>query len=134
MNSYTTFMVIPASDHEALDRLNKCDECCRVRGCSSCGPCRHHDIADAGHVSLAQAEQVLGAIAAKYGIEDTRANDLFLTSWEHEELEPGSWGIAWEGGPEDWAFTVAGGDGNGVSVPGVHIEVYANWLITVHPA
>lgn len=127
--SYTSYMVIPETDHSALAQFGKTSTSCRVAGCSKRKSVCKHNKAGKGRVSLAQAEQVLAAVREQWKAEQGWYHeDMFLTSHEHEELEDGSWGLAWEGGPEDWSWSVEH------KVPGVFVEAQYSWLVAVHPS
>lgn len=126
MNRYTDYMVVP---DEARIGHGKDKGDCPVNFChNKATRCTKHRNTKDG-VTQEKALEVLKEIAEKHGIkvEDAIKYDLFMTSWEHEELRKGVWAIAWEGGPEDWAF-------HDTDVPGVFTECYSSWQLRVYPA
>lgn len=40
-------LVLP-DDEAGQARENKCDDCCPVIGCDTCGPCEDHPVTDGG--------------------------------------------------------------------------------------
>lgn len=69
------------------------------------------------------AEKVLAEVKAKFGTDEPT-----LYSAEHEELSPGSWSIAWEGGVDYWTMEFV------TTVPGVFVEPIAGWCLGVYDA
>lgn len=85
-------------------------------------------------VTRKQAENVLRDIMISYKIHDLdspwNGSSPTLRDNEHEGLNPGSWSIDWEEGPDGWAYDYSM---NNYPEP-VYCEAILGCILGVHPA